>query len=148
MTFFESFFKWNGKFVDVDKKYGPQCMDYMHQYLMDVYGLPANALSAPTAIDVWNKFPGVIGSSQFKKIINLPWNVPTQGDVMFMGAPYGRYFNTSTKRWEYAGHVAIFNEGNWRRFTSIEQNNPLNSPVHIQEHNDFYRGVKGWLHKI
>jgi hypothetical protein len=145
MTFFESFYKWNGKFVDVDMKLGPQCMDWMHQYLIDVFGMGKTALGGLTALSVWNNFPSVISGSQFKKISNGWWNVPNKGDVVFWGYPFGKYIDANGKT-KYAGHVAIFNEGNWRRFTSIDQNFPLHTPVHVQEHN--YRGVKGWLRHI
>lgn len=132
MTFFESFRKWNGKFVDLDNAYGPQCMDWMHQYLLDVYGFPRTYLIAPSAKQLWFKFPNVTGASQFIQIQNRPWNVPKQGDIIF--------WNFGT-----AGHVAIVNEANLLRLTSIDQNFPLNTAVHIQEHN--YRGCLGWLRK-
>lgn len=130
MTFFESFFKWNGKFVDLDKAYGPQCMDWMHQFVIDVYGLDRSNLAAPSAKRLWYNFPNVKGSQHFTKIANRPWNVPKQGDIIIWG--FGTY-----------GHVAIVNTANVWNLTSIDQNYPLNSPVHIQSHN--YINCLGWL---
>ncbi len=130
MTFFQSFYKWNGKFVDTDGAYGPQCMDWMHRFVEDVYGLNKTNLAAPSAKQLFLTFPNVKGSAFFTKIINRPWNVPRQGDIIFWN--YGEF-----------GHVAIVNEANVFRLTSIDQNYPLNTPVHIQEHN--YRGCMGWL---
>lgn len=132
MTFFESFRKWNGKFVDVDNAYGPQCMDWMHQYVSDVYGLDRSNLQAPSARQLWSSFPNVKGANFFEKIPNRPWNVPRQGDIIFWND--GKF-----------GHVAIVNEANVLRLTSIDQNYPLNTPVHVQSHT--YFGCLGWLRK-
>lgn len=134
MTFFESFRKWNGKFVNVDNAYGAQCMDWMHQFKLDVFGLDRTNLQSPSAKALWLNFPNVKGSKYFKKMINYPWAIPKQGDIMLWTV--GEF-----------GHVAIFNEGNLWRFSSIDQNWPLNSPVHIQEHNYFGK-LAGWLRKI
>lgn len=132
MTFFESFRKWNGKFVDVDNAFGPQCMDYMHQYILDRWNLPRTVLQAKNAKTVFLSFPNIKGSEHFTKIVNRPWNIPKQGDIVFFG-------NGAD------GHVCVFNEGNVFSFTSIDQNYPSNTPVHIQKHN--YIGCLGWLHK-
>ena len=39
MTFDEFIAKWNGKGIDLDYAYGDQCMDLMHQYIVEVLGL-------------------------------------------------------------------------------------------------------------
>lgn len=113
---------------------------------MDMYGLDKSILAVPQAKDLFNNFQNLKGNSLFVKIANRPWNVPKQGDIMVWGSPYGAYKEYGTTK--YAGHTGIFNEGNVWRFSSIEQNNPLNTPVHVQNHNDLYRGVLGWLHRI
>ena len=137
MTFFEFFQKYNNTFVDTDNAYGPQCMDLMHIFCTDVLGLDKSTLSAPSAKEVWQRFPNVPGAQYFKQIKNTLWNVPQQGDIVFFGV--GQY-----------GHVSIFNEGDARRFTSIDQNWPLNSPVHVQEHTYGFMGrsVLGWVRKV
>ncbi len=135
MNFFEWFRLVNGKFVTSPNapsgnKY--QCMQLMHDYCMKVLGLTATDLAAPSAKQLFYSFPNVKGSKYFTKIINRPWNTPKQGDIVFFGS--GQF-----------GHVCIFNEGNVFRFTSIDQNLPLNSPVHLQTHS--YLGCLGWLRK-
>lgn len=132
MNFFEIFKKWNGKFVDVDNACGPQCMDWMHQFVSDYYGLDRSYLAAPTAKKVWYGWMAIKGNDKFVQIPNRPWNVPKQGDIIF---------------WNYgdAGHVAIVNEAGLFKLTSIDQNFPLNTAVHVQEHT--YNGCLGWLRK-
>lgn len=139
MTFFEWFQKWNGQLVDTDGNKSYQCMDLMHRYILDVLGLDVSVLRAATALDAWNA-----GSAQFTRIKNAPWNVPKQGDIVFFGSPYGKYIGTD-KKIHYAGHVCIFNEGNVLRFTSVDQNDPLGSRVHVQSHS--YLSCLGWLRK-
>src|ERR1035441_8747322 len=128
---FDTFIQeWNGRGIDVDGVYGNQCMDLMHQYTNEVLGF--DALHAGTAYEAY-----LNGDSRFDKIPNTPTSVPQKGDLVF--------WNTSVGS---AGHVAVFIEGNVTRFSSFDQNWPLNplglAVAHVQEHN--WNGVAGWLH--
>lgn len=134
MISFDQFIsKWNGKGIDFDGAYGYQCMDLMHQYIVEVLGLSdPRILAAPAAKDVYLRFPNVFGSAYFHKIDNTPTGIPEKGDIMFWGTGLGPY-----------GHVSIYTGGDVMKFKSFDQNFPLGSKCHTQDHN--YRGVLGWL---
>jgi hypothetical protein len=131
MTFQEFLEKYNGKYIDFDGTYGPQCMDLLHQYVVEVLGLTdPRILAAPAAKDLYNNFDNIFGKEYFERIPNTPDGVPQEGDIVLWG--YNPY-----------GHVAIFVEGNVNSFRSFDQNYPVGSPCHIQNHN--YNNVLGWL---
>lgn len=126
--------KWNGRGIDFDGFYGDQCMDLMHQYIVEVLGYSdGRILAAPTAKDVYLNFNNMFGKEYFTKIDNTPTGVPQKGDIVFWNASPG---NT-------AGHVAIFKDGNVTTFNSFDQNFPTGSKCHVQSHN--YNYVLGWL---
>ncbi len=132
MSFQDFLLRWNGKYIDTDNAYGAQCMDLMHSYCIEVLGLAdPRILAAPSAKDVYNNFENLTGHDHFERIANTPMGIPKEGDIMLWG--FGQY-----------GHVAIFIEGNTNRFKSFDQNSPIGSPCHVQEHN--YNGCLGWLH--
>lgn len=130
MTFDEFVTKWNGKGIDFDGAYGDQCMDLMHQYVVEVLGLSdGRILAAPAAKYVYLNFSTIYGNQYFERIANTPTGVPQKGDIVL---------------WDgYYGHVAIFKEGNVNNFRSFDQNYPVGSKCHIQYHN--YTNVLGWL---
>lgn len=120
--------KYDGKAIDTDGAYGPQCMDLMNQYTVDVLGLPLNTLAAPTAHQSF-----LYGHQDFEKIYNEYGQKPQPGDII--------YWNTKVGP---SGHVAVYVDG-WgnKEFTSFDQNWPVGSISHLQDH-DYY-GVTGWL---
>lgn len=133
MTFDDFIGKWNDRGIDFDGYYGNQCMDLMHQYIVEVLGLTdGRILAADTAKDVYLKFSSVIGNQYFEKIDNTPTGVPQKGDIMFWGQTVGT-----------AGHVAIYLDGDVNKFRSFDQNWPTGSKCHLQNHD--YSGVIGWL---
>lgn len=118
--------KYMGKGIDFDGAFGFQCMDLAHRYAVDVVG--KDFKPAPGAKDVWNqKIDG------YDKIPNSLIEVPQQGDIVVWGATVGPY-----------GHIAVFDNGNSNSFVSFDQNWPVNSLCHLQNHN--YNGVLGWFH--
>lgn len=128
MTLEQFIKKYDGKPIDTDGAYGPQCMDLMNQYTVDVLGLPLNTLAASTAyISFLNGHP------DFEKIYNEYGQKPQPGDII--------YWNTKVGP---SGHVAVYVDG-WgdKEFTSFDQNWPTGSISHLQKH-DYY-GVAGWL---
>lgn len=134
MSFQDFINKWDGKGIDFDGAYGDQCMDLMHQYVVEVLGLSdGRILAAPAAKDVYLTFPGIFGSQYFEQIANTPTGVPSKGDIVLWGTGIGPY-----------GHVAIFVEGDSKKFKSFDQNFPTGSNCHVQDHG--YAGVLGWLH--
>ncbi len=139
MDFYSWFRSVNNTYVDIDGNNSPQCMDSMHSYCMKVLGLNRFILAAPTAIQSFSN-----SSPLFTKIINRPWNVPKQGDIIYFGKPFGLYIGDD-KKLHYAGDVAIVNTANVWSLTAINQNNPLGSRVHVQAYN--YRGCLGWLRR-
>mgnify|MGYP001567978214 CR=1 FL=1 len=131
MTFTEFLDKHNGKYIDFDGYYGPQCMDLMHQYLLEVLGIPErDALASASARLTYVNFSTMAKHELFEQIGNTPTNIAQEGDLMFWGNLL-------------YGHVAIFIEGDVNRFTSFDQNYPSGSPCHVQSHT--YANVLGWL---
>lgn len=125
----------DGKGLDFDGAFGFQCMDLMHFYCKDVLGIAdGKVLAAPTAAQVFSNFANIKGNELFDKIDNTPDGVPQAGDIMF--------WNTSVGS---AGHVAVFISGNANSFKSFDQNWPVGSKCHVQDHT--YKGVAGWLRK-
>ena len=122
---FDDFIKaWDGKHCEVagsaDAK--NQCVDLANAYIRDVLGLLI--IEWTNAVD----FPAKAGSN-YEFIVNSPAAVPRKGDLII---------------WKPSpGHIAIFIEGDVNRFTSFDQNFPLYSVCHVQEHN--YTNVIGWL---
>lgn len=126
MTIQQFFDKYNNKGIDFDNYYGFQCMDLAHQYAVEVVGF--DFAPAPAAKDVWNQNP-----KGYIKIKNTPDGVPVRGDIIIWGTAVGPF-----------GHIAIFDHGDSNSFVSFDQNWPINSLCHFQNHN--YTGVLGWLH--
>lgn len=128
MTLEQFIKKWKGNPVDFDGAYGAQCMDLMHQYVTEVLELSdPSILAAPAAKDVYNNFRW---GKYFDKIVNTPNAVPERGDIIIWGGG----------DW---GHIAIFVEGDVNTFTSFDQNYPVGSAPHLQEHT--YENVLGWV---
>ena len=124
--------RWQGKFLDYDGAWENQCFDLLRQYCYECLNLTdIQLLTAPScAKELFTKFDSLAGNQYFEKIVNTPDAIPKEGDIIVWGMePYG--------------HVAIFYEGDVNRFRSFDQNHPLNSPCHIQEHN--YNSILGWL---
>ena len=117
--------KWNNKTIDFDGAYGPQCMDLMHQYLLDVFWLPREVLQAPTAYQAYEK-----GHSDF---VHVSSKELQSGDLVF----WNKEFIPST------GHVAVFIEHGKDGFISFDQNWPVGSICHVQGHS--WQGVAGGL---
>jgi cell division protein FtsB len=132
MTIEDFIIKWNGKYIDFDGVYGPQCMDEMHQFCTEVLNITdGSVLASPSAKELWNTFPTVKGHELFEQIANTPTGIPQEGDIMLW--TNGTY-----------GHVAEFVEGDDTSFRSFDQNYPTGSPCHVKNHPN-YTGVAGWL---
>lgn len=121
--------KWTGKHVDVDGIYPDQCMDLMHQYLMDVFDFSPDVNAAVGAYDVFTEYKW---SNLFERIYNTPDGIPQKGDLIFWDHGVGAW-----------GHVAIFVDGDIDFFNSFDANWPIGSLPHIQSHN--YSNAAGWL---
>ena len=130
MTISEFIQKYDGKFVDFDGRFGPQCMDLYRQYVKEVLMLPQSN-PVPSAADVWDHYL----KDYYFRIENQPTNVPSVGDIMIWNKNAGPH-----------GHIAIFIEGDTNRFKSFDQNFPIGSPCHAQGHK--YNNVIGWMHPI
>jgi len=127
---------WSGRPVDVDKSYGYQCVDLMHQFARDVLGVDGD-IARGNAYSIFAN----TNSSRLRKVVNTPTAVPTKGDIIFW-KPAPANGN--------AGHVAIFVSGDANRFTSFDQNYCSNSGSGVGDcaprlvaHT--YDGVAGWL---
>lgn len=128
-----------GKTVDTDGVYPNQCMDLMHQYLIDVFAFTdPHILSAPSARLVYENFDSIYGHEMFDRVANTPINVPEKGDIVVFGQPFGYDPETGI----YHGHVCIFIDGDINKFRSFDANFVTALP-HIQQHT--YAGALGWL---
>ncbi len=131
---------WTGKLVDTDGIYPNQCMDLMHQYLIDCFDIKdPQVLSAPKARLIYENFNNLVGHDKFDLFANTPTGVPMKGDIFVFGTPMG--YNSQDK--QYYGHVCIFLEGNVYNFKSFDANFGLSLP-HIQDHT-YIPGALGWL---
>lgn len=101
-----------------------QCVDLVNRYFEEVLGTPkilgTNAIA----------FPSKTGD-EFQWIVNSGGVKPQEGDVLIW------------KIGEY-GHIAIFvRKIDDNKFVSFDQNYPVGSKCHLQEHD--YKNVIGWL---
>jgi len=126
--------KYNGKFIDFDKAYGPQCVDLIRQYLMECLEIdPYTIPRVNYAKEIYTKFNPK--NTYFQRVYNSPTAVPKKGDIIVWDW-----------RWPvtgYAGHVAIFAGGDVNRFISFDQN--YSWPKTCSYKNHTYSGVIGWL---
>lgn len=124
MTLNDFIKKYNGKYLEVAGSSDAinQCVDSVNAYIRDCLGLPI--IEWTNAVD----FPSKAGDN-YDYILNTPTNMPKEGDIVV---------------WKPSpGHIAVFIEGNVDTFKSFDQNFPLGSPCHIQNHT--YVNVIGWL---
>lgn len=119
--------KYAGKGIDFDGYYGFQCMDLIEQYNQEVVNAPR---LGGNAADVWDNYP----KDFYNRIENTPSGVPEQGDIVIWNRNAGGGF----------GHAAIFDSGDVSKFQSLDQNWPIGSVTHLQDHS--YTNVLGWLH--
>ena len=124
----EFFKKYDGQCLDFDGQFGNQCMDVFNYYRTEVLD-GAGIWGAAYAWQLWD-----LASDEWEKIENTPDAVPHEGDVVIWNKNVG----------DGAGHVAIATgKGDINFFESFDQNWPLKSCCHFQEHN--YLNVIGWL---
>ncbi|OGO14256.1 MAG: hypothetical protein A2Y53_03880 [Chloroflexi bacterium RBG_16_47_49] len=131
MTLEQFIIRWNGKFIDFDQQFGPQCVDLARQYMVEVLNFPNSSIKPVVgAKDMYEKYSTLVDPLYFERIPNTPTGVPLEGDIVLWG--------NSTY-----GHVAVFVEGDTNSFRSFDQNYPTGSPCHIQNHT--YVNCLGWL---
>jgi len=127
-----TFSKWletnNGKYVEVAGSAAAlnQCTDLANSFIRDVLSFPI--IEWTNAID----FPKKAGD-RYQWVKNSPTALPEAGDLMIF--KLGAY-----------GHISVFIEGNLSSFRSFDQNYPLGTPCHVQNHT--YSSVAGWLHPL
>lgn len=102
-------------------------MDLYRFYCQDVLNIPQSP-SVAGAKDVWDSYL----KDYFSRIENTPDGIPQNGDIVIWGTKVGKW-----------GHIAIFIDGDAKKFNSFDQNYPVGTPCHIQSHT--YNGVLGWL---
>ena len=131
MTYNEFLDKYNGRYVDFDGAWGPQCVDLVRQYILEVLNFPSSSIKPVVgAKDMYLKYSTLVDSSLYARIENTPTAIPLSGDIILWGN--GEF-----------GHVATFIEGDVASFRSFDQNFPVGSPCHVQSHT--YTNVLGWL---
>ncbi len=118
--------KYNGKFINFDHAFGPQCMDNYRQYTKEVWQLPQTP-GVTGAYQVFNTLP-----KNYQKFIN---GIPQAGDVITWNENYVKN-----------GHIAVVVSASGLKFKSFDQNNPEHSPCRITDHT--YKNVIGWFRPI
>lgn len=122
--------RWSGIGVNLPEDKNPngfQCVELVNEWLKEL-GEPTAPFT--NAQDFDDKLKG---NPNFVWVPNTPTNVPTPGDIVVwqgQGLPFG--------------HVGIFVSGDVNSFTSFDQNWPVNTLPHMQNHT--YWNVEGWLH--
>lgn len=122
--------KYNGKFIDFDRAWGPQCVDLVQEYLKEC--LNRGPLGG-NAIDEYGE-----DSPHWVWTRNDPHNlgqIPPRGSVMI----WGRDARIGTGIY---GHTAVVITSDRNGFVSFDQNWPLNAPCHPVKHS--YLGIIGW----
>jgi hypothetical protein len=128
--------KYKSNFTDFDGKFGPQCVDLMRRYCVEVLGISGYTLpAAPYAKNIYQRYTT---GPHFKKIVNTPNNMPKKGDIIF----WGTYLGVTG----IAGHVAIVQSAGLYSFTAFSQNYPKGSNCQLRSFS--YKGVMGWLEPI
>lgn len=130
MTLKEFIEKYNNKGIDFDSAFKTQCVDLYRQYIKEVLMFPQSSPVA-NAKDIWNTYL----PDYFKRVENTPHGIPEVGDIIIWNTKIGK-----------SGHVAIFLEGDAKKFISFDQNFPVGTLCHKQSHT--YKGVLGWLKPI
>lgn len=127
MTLQQFIATWSGKFIPSRGGITGQCVSMVQKWAEDngVTGTPVFPVAAA------KDMPGT-RKDFFDWIPNTPTGVPQAGDIVVWGNQVGQY-----------GHTAIFIDGNAQSFRSFDQNWPVGTAAHIQQHN--YNGVLGWL---
>ncbi len=126
---FDSFIKNNdAKPLDFDGAFQTQCMDLAQFYNRDVIAAPR---LYGNAINQWNSYP----REAYTRTAYKPGLAPIKGDIMIWGSGVGQF-----------GHIAVFISIAGAGFMSLDQNWPLGSRCHKQQHN--WNGVLGWLRAI
>ena len=121
MTLAEFCDKYDDQYIDVDGMYNSQCKDLFSAYNTEVVGCPFYIYG--NANELWDNAPKEYYSQE---------SSPQKGDVVIWGTGIGAY-----------GHVAIFVEDKGNTFNSFDQNFPIGSPCHFQNHT--YSNITGYL---
>jgi len=126
MTIFDFMPKWEGKYADFDGVYGPQCVDIC-KYWEQFIGAPiTHGNGKDYKINATEK------PNDYQWVKNTATSIPVRGDIIVWGSGIGNY-----------GHVAIYIRGDVNKFWSFDQNFPVGSKCHVQEHS--YNAVIGYL---
>ncbi len=126
MTFQEFIDKWSGKYLEYAGSAGAvnQCVDLVNQYIVSVQGkspiLNTNAKDFLTRADtsVYDVIP-----YSFPQVLR-------NGDIVVWGEEIGKN-----------GHIAVVIDADEYNFRSFDQNYPVGTPCHKQNHS--YNGVIG-----
>lgn len=122
---------WNGLYCEKeDTDALNQCMDLAFAWC-DNLGIPRETIRHAYAYQVFEN-PLPVTTQYFDLIANTPTNEASEGDLIVWHR--GDLF-----------HIAIFKSGDVNNFKSFDQNWPIKSKCHIQDH-QYIEGVIGWLH--
>jgi hypothetical protein len=128
MTLVDFVEKYNGKKVDFDKRYGPQCVDLYRQYCQDVLNTPHTG-GVNGAVDIYkNYFSLPLENKYFERLDNTPQFLPNAGDVVvFDATPNNRF-----------GHVAVVLFATKKTMIIFEQDGYKQDGAKITEHTYSY----------
>jgi len=119
MTLQDFINQYDDTYLEFDGAFKYQCQDLAKAWEAE-NGWPVISGNALNVIDNADK--------NFYDVVNIP----QKGDIVVWGAGVGPY-----------GHIAIYVVGNADSFTSFDQNFPIGSPCHLQNHT--YKNIIGYL---
>lgn len=124
----------NNQFVEVSDNLNTfQCMDLAYCWIFSL-NIPKATIQRLYAYEVFSS-PSDLTKQYFDIIPNSPTNTPPVGSLVVWKKGFGG---------SIAGHIGIASvDADVNRFKSFDQNLPLKSKAHLEEHN--YDMVHGWL---
>lgn len=118
--------KYNGQTIGYNG-YTGECLSLVKRYIKDFFSIDPPSSGVNAAYGYWTNFPQPL-PQVFDKV-----STPSRGDIVIWGTGVGK-----------SGHIAIYLYGYGNSFYSFDQNWPVGSECHIQEHN--YNNILGYLH--
>lgn len=105
-----------------------QCFDLALGWC-DYLRIPRQTIRHDVASQIWTQIQDIT-LTYFEVIPNTPYGVPQKGDIVVFSGP--------------TGHVSVAEGvGDSNGFTSFDQNFPIGSICHFQNHD--YKSILGWL---
>lgn len=132
--------KYLGKFQKEPGMKTSECVWNSKLYAKEVHGITLGGFGG-SALSGWENKSNTFEPKKWRRVLNTPDAIATQGDIVFWGTALGKY-----------GHVAVFDSGNLNVQAVLSQNSTgANGDVPGDEiilKMYTYRGCLGWFTPI